>query len=197
MMQQSVSSSSPTTPKKAIKKKQQQPKKTTAKKNGSSTLAFKNKTRIRDNGEWALETQTSAAADAAVAATTAPARLRRKRKFVFLMFDELDKSRMTTSIETSSDPPAAVAEFNGGKRKHRKSGRDAKRDWRLEQWIGPFKHRSMASQFQTKWNRAPRALMSRVIKGAELAFENNVDLFTFRPRELITLIATDDQKSTK
>jgi len=108
-----------------------------------------------------------------------------KRAFVFMMYDHLDDTRSSTSIEISSRPASAVAEFNEGVRKHRKSSKKRRRDWRLEQWVGPFKHRREARQFQIKWSRAPCRFDDRVLKGAELARDLDLDVFTFRKADLL------------
>jgi hypothetical protein len=108
-----------------------------------------------------------------------------KRAFVFMMYDHLDETRASTSIEISSRPASAVAEFNEGVRKHRKSSKKRRRDWRLEQWVGPFKHRREARQFQIKWARAPCRFDDRVLKGAELARDLDLNIFTFHKADLL------------
>lgn len=110
--------------------------------------------------------------------------------FVFLMFDEQDAERATSSIEVSRRPETAVCQFNSGVRKHRKSSKTYEPMWRLELWIGPFRSRGDAVQFQQQWNRAPARLFEeRVLHGAKLASKHGgVNVFTFHDDGLRKLL---------
>jgi hypothetical protein len=119
--------------------------------------------------------------------------------WVFLMFDELDKTRNTTSIHISKIPASAVAQFNSGKRDHRKNSKYVVRDWKLEQWIGPFKSREEARMFANRWARSQCALYTRVMRGAELARDHkpmSLDVFSFHKQRLIEALtpAAEDVK---
>jgi hypothetical protein len=100
------------------------------------------------------------------------------------MFDELDETRTTTSIDVSHNPASAVVQFNTGARAHRKNGKRRRRDWKLEEWVGPFARRRAALAFQARWARSPCAFAVRARRGAELAREQNLDIFSFHSAEL-------------
>lgn len=108
--------------------------------------------------------------------------------WVLLMFDELDLTLNTTSIHVSKIPASAVAQFNTGKRELRKNTKNRKREWKLEQWIGPFISRDEARVFAGRWARSQCALYARVMRGAELARDYKpvpLNVYTFHKQQLI------------
>ncbi len=119
----------------------------------------------------------------------APARPKKRPLWVYLMFDEADKTHNTTSIDVSRHPEVAVTEYNSGKRAHRKNGKKNRRDWRLEQWIGPFAKRRLAKLFHARWARSACALDVRTVRGAELALEENLTVFSFHRERLCDAVA--------
>jgi hypothetical protein len=164
---------------------------------------------ITDDGLWKREPRNEDDIASAVSVSTSttvcdlssvPAK---HRTFVFLMFDERDETRKTTSIEMSHNPPEAVSEFNSGERTHRKNGKNNVRVWKLAQWIGPFRHRRDARNFLARWHRSLCNLEERERRGLELAFEDNLNLFTYEKRRLIdmakasTPAATPAENTTK
>lgn len=107
-----------------------------------------------------------------------------------MMYDELDKTRSTTSIDVSHNPASAVAQFNSGARAHRKNCKRHRRDWKLEEWVGPFARRRAALAFQARWARAACAFDVRAVRGAELAREQQLDIFSFHSDWLTKALAS-------
>jgi hypothetical protein len=124
--------------------------------------------------------------DMAAAAAAAP---RKRPSWVFMMFDALDETRSTTSIDVSHNPASAVAQFNSGARAHRKNCKRRRRDWKLEEWVGPFARRRAALAFQARWARAACAFDVRARRGAELAREQHLDIFSFHDSWLAEILA--------
>lgn len=98
--------------------------------------------------------------------------------FVFLMFDNNDVKAETTAIEIAVNPPAEVLRYNEGAKKKRASGKAMARDWRLQQWIGPFNTLDAAAYFQTAWAHSGKHLAKRIARGAQLARDMNLAVFT-------------------
>ena len=103
--------------------------------------------------------------------------------FVYLMFDNNDVRTETTAIEISANPPVDVLRYNEGSKKNRKSGSALVRDWRLQQWIGPFNTLEAAVCFQTTWSHGAKNLAKRIARGAELARDAKLAIFTIRTKQ--------------
>jgi len=128
------------------------------------------------------------------APTTEVLRLRAERidrpatHFVYLMYDNNEADAQTTSIEIASNPPKDVLKFNRGLKKHRKSGKANSRDWRLQQWIGPFNKYEAAQNFQAHWARGGSDLVTRIVRGAQLASTLNLAIYTMDEKKLRALL---------
>ena len=105
--------------------------------------------------------------------------------FVYLMFDNNDKdTEQTTSIEIAANPAADVLRYNRGLNKHRKSGKANARDWRLQQWVGPFNAYEAAKAFQSHWTRAANNLAQRIVRGAQLALSLHLAVYSMNEAKL-------------
>jgi len=120
-----------------------------------------------------------------------PAAEKSLQLWVYLMFDEADATRRTTSLDISRRPATAVSEYKSGKRVHRKNGKKITRDWRLEQWCGPFARKRLAKHFLARWSRSACALAVRARRGAELALEEGVNVYSFHCEQLRSIIGND------
>ena len=98
--------------------------------------------------------------------------------FVYLMFDQNDAKTETTAIEIAANPAEDVLRYNEGAKKNRKSGKAHTRDWRLQQWIGPFNTAEAATLFQTVWAHSAKNLDKRIKRGAQLAIDMELAIFT-------------------
>jgi len=132
--------------------------------------------------------------DAAAASSSSALRLRAARldrpptHFVYLMFDNNDKKGQTTAIEISINPADDVLKYNRGIKKHRKSGKANTRDWRLQQWIGPFNLYESAECFQKQWTRIGRDLSTRIVRGAQLALSLRLAIYSMDENRLRSLL---------
>jgi len=108
--------------------------------------------------------------------------------FVYLMYDNNDADVQTTSIEIACNPARDVLRFNRGLKKHRKSGKANSRDWRLQQWIGPFNRFEAAQHFQAHWARGGSDLATRILRGAQLASTLNLAIYSMDEIKLRSLL---------
>lgn len=105
------------------------------------------------------------------------------------MFDNNDKDEQTTSIEIAANPASDVLRYNRGIKKHRKSGKAHTRDWRLQQWVGPFNRYEAAQMFQSHWTRSGRDLAMRIVRGAQLALSLRLAVYSMEEAKLRELLA--------
>jgi len=105
--------------------------------------------------------------------------------FVYLMAcpSELAVSskRMFTHIGKSRDPVGKVQKHNQGfVNSHKRSTRANAPHWKIEEWVGPFRTREDARDFQKLWFCKTKGVKTRAQRGAQLATEHNVVCYTTR-----------------
>jgi hypothetical protein len=108
--------------------------------------------------------------------------------FVYLMFDKNDDKLQTTAIEIASNPAVDVLKYSKGMQKNRKCGKAVTRDWRLQQWVGPFNLYESAQCFQARWARVGRDLTLRIVTGAQMALQLQLAVYSMDKPKLESML---------